>query len=177
MESLNVENTLWMNTVIASGCFFLFPSFTFSHSFISCCCSHSFLFANSYTILTDLFFFRDIGTVIGLVIYTGRETRSVMNTSTPKTKVGLLDHELNRLSKVTLSLLVSYKTNSNSSIRLILFVLNSSRVHYLDCVLYFRCCFSCWSVWHSYSLLLIVSTGRGGSLSFVSSSCSLQSFQ
>lgn len=45
VESLSVENTLWSNTVIASG------------------------------------------TVIGLVTYTGRETRSVMNTSTPATKV------------------------------------------------------------------------------------------
>lgn len=28
------------------------------------------------------------GTVVGVVIYTGRETRSVMNTSNPKNKVG-----------------------------------------------------------------------------------------
>lgn len=28
------------------------------------------------------------GTVIGVVIYTGKETRSVMNTSNPKNKVG-----------------------------------------------------------------------------------------
>ena len=40
------------------------------------------------------------GTAIGLVIYTGTETRAVMNTSHPGTKVGLLDLELNRLSKV-----------------------------------------------------------------------------
>ncbi|KAJ8000292.1 hypothetical protein DPEC_G00203320 [Dallia pectoralis] len=39
------------------------------------------------------------GTVIGLVIYTGKETRSVLNTSSPKNKVGLLDLELNRLTK------------------------------------------------------------------------------
>ena len=58
MESLSVENTIWSNTVIASG------------------------------------------TVVGLVIYTGRETRSVMNTSTPATKVGLIDLEINNLSKV-----------------------------------------------------------------------------
>ncbi|XP_032827206.1 putative phospholipid-transporting ATPase IIB isoform X3 [Petromyzon marinus] len=40
------------------------------------------------------------GTVVGVVIYTGKETRSVMNTSHPKNKVGLLDLELNRLTKV-----------------------------------------------------------------------------
>uniref|UniRef100_A0A6Q2YGQ7 Phospholipid-transporting ATPase n=1 Tax=Esox lucius TaxID=8010 RepID=A0A6Q2YGQ7_ESOLU len=56
-ESLNIENTLWASTVVASG------------------------------------------TVIGVVIYTGKETRSVLNTSSPKNKVGLLDLELNRLTK------------------------------------------------------------------------------
>ncbi|XP_077362925.1 putative phospholipid-transporting ATPase IIB isoform X2 [Festucalex cinctus] len=39
------------------------------------------------------------GTVIGVVIYTGKETRSVLNTSDAKNKVGLLDLELNRLTK------------------------------------------------------------------------------
>ncbi|KAL0962598.1 hypothetical protein UPYG_G00342300 [Umbra pygmaea] len=39
------------------------------------------------------------GTVIGVVIYSGKETRSVLNTSSPKNKVGLLDLELNRLTK------------------------------------------------------------------------------
>ncbi|KAF3834285.1 hypothetical protein F7725_025489 [Dissostichus mawsoni] len=39
------------------------------------------------------------GTVIGVVIYTGKETRSVLNTSSAKNKVGLLDLELNRLTK------------------------------------------------------------------------------
>ncbi|KAI9095516.1 hypothetical protein DFS34DRAFT_643233 [Phlyctochytrium arcticum] len=57
-EALNVENVVWMNTVIASGA------------------------------------------VIFLVIYTGVQTRAVMNTSFPKTKVGLLDLQINRLSKV-----------------------------------------------------------------------------
>lgn len=59
IEPLNLENTLWMNTVLATG---------------NC---------------------------IGLVIYTGADTRSVINTSSPQTKVGLLDLELNRLAKVT----------------------------------------------------------------------------
>ena len=44
-EPLSIENTLWTNTVVASG------------------------------------------TALGLVIYTGRENRSVMNTSQPKSKV------------------------------------------------------------------------------------------
>ncbi|KAG0262533.1 putative aminophospholipid-translocase [Actinomortierella ambigua] len=57
-DPLNVENTLWANTVIASG------------------------------------------NAIGFVIYTGRDTRAVMNTSHPKTKIGLLDSEVNRLSKI-----------------------------------------------------------------------------
>uniref|UniRef100_A0A7N5ZX45 Phospholipid-transporting ATPase n=1 Tax=Anabas testudineus TaxID=64144 RepID=A0A7N5ZX45_ANATE len=39
------------------------------------------------------------GTVIGVVIYTGKETRSQLNTSYAKNKVGLLDLELNRLTK------------------------------------------------------------------------------
>ncbi|XP_078608479.1 putative phospholipid-transporting ATPase IIB isoform X1 [Branchiostoma floridae x Branchiostoma japonicum] len=57
-DSLSVENTLWSNTVVASG------------------------------------------TALGVVIYTGAETRSVMNTSHPPSKVGLLDLEINRLTKV-----------------------------------------------------------------------------
>ncbi|XP_023555827.1 probable phospholipid-transporting ATPase IIB isoform X5 [Octodon degus] len=46
------------------------------------------------------------GTVIGVVIYTGKETRSVMNTSNPKNKVGLLDVELNQLTKALFLALV-----------------------------------------------------------------------
>jgi phospholipid-translocating ATPase len=46
------------------------------------------------------------GTVIGAVIYTGQETRAVMNTSQAPSKVGLLDRELNRLSKVLFVMLV-----------------------------------------------------------------------
>lgn len=44
-DSLSIENTLWANTVVASG------------------------------------------TALGIVIYTGPETRSVMNTSQPQSKV------------------------------------------------------------------------------------------
>lgn len=57
-DSLGIENTVWANTVIASG------------------------------------------TAVGIVIYTGRETRSVMNNSEPRSKVGLLDMEINQLTKV-----------------------------------------------------------------------------
>ncbi|PRP82798.1 ATPase, class II, type 9B [Planoprotostelium fungivorum] len=46
------------------------------------------------------------GGIIGLIIYTGRDTRSVMNTNIPGTKVGLLDLEINRLSKVLCALLL-----------------------------------------------------------------------
>lgn len=42
------------------------------------------------------------GSAVGLIVYTGLETRAVMNTSHPKTKVGLLDEEINRLAKVRL---------------------------------------------------------------------------
>ncbi|GJJ69282.1 phospholipid-translocating ATPase [Entomortierella parvispora] len=58
MEPLSVDNTLWTNTVVASG------------------------------------------NAVGFVIYTGRDTRAVMNTNHPKTKIGLLDSEVNRLSKI-----------------------------------------------------------------------------
>jgi phospholipid-translocating ATPase len=40
------------------------------------------------------------GTAIGCVVYTGKETRSVMNTSQPTQKLGLLDKDLNNLTKV-----------------------------------------------------------------------------
>lgn len=56
--SLNIENTLWANTVVANG------------------------------------------RASGVVIYTGSETRSVMNNSSPRSKVGLLDMEINALTKV-----------------------------------------------------------------------------
>ncbi|XP_064640226.1 probable phospholipid-transporting ATPase IIB isoform X2 [Lineus longissimus] len=40
------------------------------------------------------------GTALGVIIYTGPETRAVMNTSHPKTKVGMLDLEVNTLTKL-----------------------------------------------------------------------------
>nr|XP_006814167.1 PREDICTED: probable phospholipid-transporting ATPase IIB-like [Saccoglossus kowalevskii] len=57
-DPLGIENTLWANTVVASG------------------------------------------TAVGIVVYTGRETRSSMNTSQPAAKVGLLDLEINSQTKV-----------------------------------------------------------------------------
>ena len=53
-EPLNLENTMWASTVVASL------------------------------------------KVIGIVIYTGKETRARMNSSNPKMKIGILDQELNR---------------------------------------------------------------------------------
>lgn len=47
------------------------------------------------------------GRAIGMVIYTGRETRAQMNTSHPQTKVGLLDLEINRLSKILCAVTLS----------------------------------------------------------------------
>ncbi|KAJ2911212.1 putative aminophospholipid-translocase [Coemansia aciculifera] len=40
------------------------------------------------------------GAAVGYVIYTGRDTRAAMNTGHAKTKVGILDTEVNRLSKI-----------------------------------------------------------------------------
>ncbi|KAI9294229.1 phospholipid-translocating P-type ATPase [Neoconidiobolus thromboides FSU 785] len=58
IEPVNIENTLWANTILASG------------------------------------------KAVGLVIYTGRDTRAALNTAHPKTKVGLLDIELNKIAKI-----------------------------------------------------------------------------
>ena len=40
------------------------------------------------------------GTALGVVIYSGRECRATMNNSMPRSKIGLLDEELNNLTKV-----------------------------------------------------------------------------
>ena len=53
-EALNLENTMWASTVVASM------------------------------------------KVIGIIIYTGKETRARMNSSSPKVKIGILDQELNK---------------------------------------------------------------------------------
>lgn len=64
VESLSLENTIWANTVVASG------------------------------------------TILGLVMYTGSQTRSSMNISQPNSKFGVLDREVNNYSKVLCLLLV-----------------------------------------------------------------------
>ncbi|GAB1287249.1 Phospholipid-transporting ATPase [Apodemus speciosus] len=46
------------------------------------------------------------GTVVGVVLYTGRELRSVMNTSDPRSKIGLFDLEVNCLTKILFGALV-----------------------------------------------------------------------
>lgn len=64
-EPLTLENTLWANTVVASG------------------------------------------RAICVVVYNGNETRSMLNTSTPRSKIGKLDLEVNRMSKMLFLLLFS----------------------------------------------------------------------
>ena len=77
-EPLNLENTLWASTVLASQ------------------------------------------KIIGIVIYTGKETRARMNSSTPKVKIGILDDELNDLNKylfvimLILSLIISILRGFNT---------------------------------------------------------------
>lgn len=39
------------------------------------------------------------GYILGMVVYTGLETRSMMNARDANTKIGKLDLELNRMSK------------------------------------------------------------------------------
>mmetsp|Transcript_40933 Transcript_40933/g.47015 ORF Transcript_40933/g.47015 Transcript_40933/m.47015 type:complete len:105 (-) Transcript_40933:2157-2471(-) len=46
------------------------------------------------------------GFVLGLVVYTGKQTKAQMNSQSPKSKVGLLDLEINFLSKVLFVLMV-----------------------------------------------------------------------
>ncbi|KAG7268239.1 hypothetical protein CRUP_036452 [Coryphaenoides rupestris] len=46
------------------------------------------------------------GSIVGVVIYTGKELRSVMNTSNPKNKMGLFDLEVNCLTKILFGALV-----------------------------------------------------------------------
>jgi phospholipid-translocating ATPase len=44
--------------------------------------------------------------ILGLVLYTGVETRAQMNSKAPRSKVGLLDQEINFLSKVLFALML-----------------------------------------------------------------------
>ena len=67
-EPLSVENTLWANTVLASG----------AAPCCVCVCVYLLCMFN-----VDVY----TGSVSGLVIYTGSDTRSVMNASSPRSKV------------------------------------------------------------------------------------------
>ena len=84
-EPLNLENTMWASTVVASE------------------------------------------RIIGIVIYTGKETRARMNSSTPKLKIGILDDELNTANKYLfvimffVSLLLAVLKGLNWTIFLIFF--------------------------------------------------------
>jgi phospholipid-translocating ATPase len=40
------------------------------------------------------------GSVLGVVIYTGKETRMALNSKQPATKIGITDYEINNLSKL-----------------------------------------------------------------------------
>lgn len=55
------------------------------------------------------------GSAIGFVIYTGPETRAVMNTSHPETKVGLLDFEINKLAKVRMPFIFAILFDESST--------------------------------------------------------------
>lgn len=46
------------------------------------------------------------GFILGMVVYTGKETRAQMNAREPNTKFGKLDFELNRLSKLLFVLMI-----------------------------------------------------------------------
>ncbi|BGP43367.1 Putative aminophospholipid-translocase [Rhodotorula kratochvilovae] len=74
------------------------------------------------------------GAAVGMVVYTGRETRAVMNTSTPGTKVGLLDHEINRLAKILCAV--------TFALSVILVALNGFRGHWWVYVFRFLILFS-----------------------------------
>lgn len=46
------------------------------------------------------------GSMVALVVFTGRETRSKMNSREPATKIGKFDEEINHLSKVLFVLMM-----------------------------------------------------------------------
>ena len=84
-EALNLENTMWASTVVASM------------------------------------------KIIGIVIYTGKETRARMNSSSPKMKIGILDQELNKsnfylfIIMLILSLFLSFMKGFSSKFFFIFF--------------------------------------------------------
>ncbi|GAA5829685.1 hypothetical protein JCM5353_005198 [Sporobolomyces roseus] len=74
------------------------------------------------------------GSAVGMVVYTGRETRAVMNTSQPGTKTGLLDLEINRLAKILCAV--------TFALSVILVALNGFRGHWWVYVFRFLILFS-----------------------------------
>lgn len=46
------------------------------------------------------------GFILGMIVYAGEETRAQMNSKMPRSKVGLLDEEINFLSKVLFVLML-----------------------------------------------------------------------
>ena len=74
-EPLGIENTMWANTVLASGK---------TQAWITCTLTDVYLTVEMFSFT---YIFTSVGTAIGLVIYTGSETRSVLNTSNPRSKV------------------------------------------------------------------------------------------
>jgi phospholipid-translocating ATPase len=48
------------------------------------------------------------GYVIGMVVYSGKQTRSAMNSKNPSSKVGKIDYEINRLSKILFLMMVMF---------------------------------------------------------------------
>ncbi|GAA5973244.1 hypothetical protein JCM21900_001016 [Sporobolomyces salmonicolor] len=74
------------------------------------------------------------GNAVGMVVYTGRETRAVMNTSQPGTKTGLLDMEINRLAKILCAV--------TFALSVILVALNGFRGHWWVYVFRFLILFS-----------------------------------
>ncbi len=63
------------------------------------------------------------GEIVGLVIYVGQETRVAMGASSPRTKVGILDMEINFLSKVLFLIMVA--------LTLMLIVLQNTEWNYM----------------------------------------------
>ena len=72
-DSLSVDNVVWCNSVLASS----------GMSCIYMGLSVSFIMLLPHTRT-------HAGSILGIVIYTGKDTRSVLNTSDPRTKVYML---------------------------------------------------------------------------------------
>ncbi|KAI4575974.1 hypothetical protein MJG53_020911, partial [Ovis ammon polii x Ovis aries] len=98
-ESLSIENALWAGTVTASGtcpCRGICALGRVRLSASLPVCAHISLGCVPFV----------SGTVVGVVLYTGRELRSVMNTANPRSKIGLFDLEVNCLTKILFGALV-----------------------------------------------------------------------